>query len=204
MDTLQEVRLLWGEIGATFVAWSAVERSLLEVLNFCFSEREFDLIVPGYYAVQGFDQQVAFVHEIVVRKLDNDEVRRRWITIKNRARKAAESRNKLAHWQSMAFPHEVPGRHAALVSWREKLEVDNIGETVSNPRKPPKGSLFLLDVIGIKHEFWAVDAALRNFRWRMQRVQSRVGTPDTEQAKPLPSLEEVEGLIRGLFGQPTP
>lgn len=189
------------ELGMATTEWAFVERALLQVITAGMPEPEQRATTAGYFAIENFRSKLAFTDSIIqVKFAHNKAWLQTWAGLVQRATVCSTSRNKLAHYSSVIFQHDLnqPGRRIALVQWIG-LERQSWAGTFKG--KPPPGSLCLRDIVLIELEFSALMIALTNFSSLI------VGEPEPlpkshEQPKGPPTIRVLANHIRELLGLP--
>jgi hypothetical protein len=147
------------ELGRAIREWSDVENSLrYAALQFLSTDLQRKAMSVGFFSIDSFRAKLQFVDELVSRAFANSPLLPDWKHLVDRACRAWEKRNKLAHMTVREYPDQEAGRRVQLVPWRFPKP-----KPTSGPKKPPPKSLELRLIVESRRAFTALACAIRNW-----------------------------------------
>jgi len=165
MTKQEEQVAFYMQLGCALTQWAHVEDAVRAILvGGIVDDLNRKAINVGFFSVDGFRAKMDFAEAVVARMLatKRPDQRDRWTKLVDRVRRASHQRNKLAHWRVMFYASSRSGRRYALEHW-----IQQKGALRKNKNQPKDGALCVRDVVKLRHEFFAVTCALRNFLHRI-------------------------------------
>jgi hypothetical protein len=194
----EEKAAFYCELGNAVTQWALIEYYLFRFLSGFMSGELLGSIAHGFFAIQLFQQKIAFVNGLIERHIKNNEHLEAWHALSKRLNRAASQRNKLVHRQLILFPQAAYGRRVALVEWLAEPAVTASGEV-----SPHNDAICIVDVARIKQLFSDRLRDLINLAHKL-RSQPEPFPESPEQPQAPPPFETLLAQIRKELEPPQP
>ena len=185
MNLNEESISFYHAIGLSITQWAWVEQELAGIVLDCFDPKEAIQALTGFRAIENFRAKLQFVDAVIsVGRLKKSE-KPNWILLMERAQKAANKRNQLAHRTVITDANGTAGRRKNLLPAR-----------APETKRPQKfaGAICVRDIVGYRLEFFALTAQLANFRARLAGEPER-RPRSQEQALSPPTIAQIRREI---------
>jgi hypothetical protein len=195
MDIFEERALFNYALANAFAHWTYIEHGLARIATAAVPKAAREQITIGFWGIENARSKIDFVDDLFKHQLAKQTTApEQWDKIVLNVRGLSTQRNKLAHWFHMEFPAEFnqPGKRIALVQF---IEFERMRWAGTYKRKPPPGSLFVIDVDEHKNRFGAMFARLHNIGSRLLGEATRIEEPD-ERGLHRRSLRDLRSQIR--------
>lgn len=199
MTSGEETLSFYYLLGSAISAWANVERALCGVVSTCFTKHNTTLAIIAFFSIDNFRTKLQTANHLFTTKFDGTKYVAEWEKIVPSLERLAILRNHLAHYHTVGYQHEPPGRRLALVP-----VIGKIPKFRQRVPKPPPGSLCLREIAHARRQFEAVGYALDFLFWRVTKQRTQLPA-SLAQAGDALTMAELTRLMRAiLYRQPPP
>lgn len=199
MNVAEEEVLFNNAIGNALAQWAYAEGQIQRIVLQCVPPQSRQAVAAAYVSIESFFAKLRFCDNLVVGSYSKSATHLpRWSAAFRQADKLAVRRNKLVHGVKHPYlENDVPGRRWAIVDQRP---VDGQIPHMTG-KKPPNGSLCLLDIESLREEFHALTRELCNV-FELLGSGREPFPAGHAPANGRPTIRIARNQIRGALGLP--
>lgn len=170
----QEAKDFYESLGRTLSKWTTVEAAVFRIYMLSIGAADWDAAAAAYHCPQAFQTQLDMTNAAITVRYRGDALLTRWRSLHERCKRAAKSRNNLAHWVTFGAGSNPAGKRLYLTT---NSNNPRMTERVSGTAK---SKLYQAEIIRIYDNFHELAGDLFTFRDQL----ARDGTPATFSTPP--------------------
>ena len=177
--------------------WGYAEAHLLNIVQRC-CPAEGDTVPVAYLSIENFRSKLAFCDCLVQGRVTVPATMSYWNATRERCARLSKVRNKLAHGWHVLYIHGKEGRRFAITP----VLTEGGKLAHRDGKNPPKGSLFLKDVVGFRMEFLSLTQQLCNCSELIAHNWKPFSDAELKMP-PIPSLGQLDKMLKIELGLET-
>lgn len=199
LTATEEMIAFYYYIGRAITSWAHVESALFWVVSSCFSKSSHQKLDIGFFSIENFRSKLQFADRIFKAKYAQKKHLNEWNRLFKELERHSRTRNHLAHYHVLNYPHGRAGRRCALLP-----RIANQPTRRQQVPKPPSEALCIRDIIQAQQNFSALAFSVEFLFYRLIRRKTTLSA-SLAQAKDAPTTAQLTRQIRTMVSRlPSP